>query len=251
MTPDLKKLPQHIAIIMDGNGRWAGQKGLPRVEGHRRGSEVVDEIVTASRDLGIRYLTLYAFSMENWARPKDEITALMALLQEFLISKRPKLMQHEIRLASIGDVERLPPSVLATLRETEELTRSNDKMLLLLALSYSGKDEIVRAINELLKEKENGAFQDNFISMEQFAKYLDTAGVPDPDLLIRTSGERRISNFLLWQNAYAELYFTDVLWPDFGKEEFYKAIAEYQTRERRFGKVSDQARKGAEVIRLR
>lgn len=250
MTPDLKKLPQHIAIIMDGNGRWAGERGLPRVEGHRRGSEVVDEIVTASRDLGIRYLTLYAFSMENWARPKDEIAALMALLREFLISKREKLIKNEIRLISIGDVERLPPRVLETLRETEEATRGFDKMLLVLALSYSSRDEIARAINELLKEKESGNFKDNFISVERFSKYLDTAGMPDPDLLIRTSGERRISNFLLWQSAYTELYFTDVPWPAFNREEFFKAIAEYQTRERRFGRISDQVKKGADVIRL-
>src|SRR5262245_14479269 len=177
---------------MDGNGRWAKGRGLPRIEGHRRGSEIVDEITTACREMGVRYLTLYAFSMENWARPKDEITALMALLKEFLINKRPKLLKNEIRLLSIGDVERLPPDVLKTLRETEDATAHLDKMFLILALSYSSRDEIMRAVNELLKEKERGDFRDNFISVGRFSDYLDTAGIPDPDLLIRTSCERRI-----------------------------------------------------------
>ncbi len=242
MSPDLKKLPQHIAVIMDGNGRWARTRGLARIEGHRRGSEVVEEIVTSCRDIGIRYLTLYAFSMENWARPKDEIAALMALLKEFLIIKREKLIKNEIRLISIGDTERLPSEVLQVLRETEEETRPLNKMVLNLALSYSSRDEIVRAVNGLLKEKERGEFQDNFISVERFSEYLDTTGIPDPDLLIRTSGERRVSNFLLWQFAYTELYFTDTLWPDFTKEELKKAIEEYQTRERRFGRTSEQIR---------
>ncbi len=237
---DLKKLPQHIAIIMDGNGRWAKLKGLPRVEGHRQGSENVDEIVTACRDLGIRYLTLYAFSMENWARPKDEIAALMALLKEFLLSKRDKLVKNEIRLLSIGDVERLPADVLAVLRETERITSGFDKMNLVLALSYSSRDEIVRAVHEILKEKESGALKDSFISVENFSRYLDTAGMPDPDLLIRTSGEHRISNYLLWQSAYTELYFTETNWPDFHRENLLKAIEEYQGRERRFGKTTDQ-----------
>jgi len=239
-TSDLKKLPQHIAIIMDGNGRWAKGRGLPRIEGHRRGSEVVDEITTTCREMGVRYLTLYAFSMENWARPKDEITALMALLKGFLVNKRPKLLKNEIRLLSIGDVERLPPDVLKTLRETEEATSHLDKMFLILALSYSARDEIMRAVNELLKEKERGDFRDNFISVGRFSDYLDTAGIPDPDLLIRTSGERRISNFLLWQAAYAELYFSETHWPDFNREELVKAVDEYQRRERRFGKTSEQ-----------
>lgn len=240
MSFDLKKLPQHIAIIMDGNGRWARERGLPRVEGHRQGSEVVDEITTVCRNLGIRYLTLYAFSMENWARPKDEIAALMALLKEFLVIKREKLLKNDIRLLSIGDTDRLPPDVLSVLRETQEATSSLDKMFLILALSYSARDEIVRAVNSLLKEKDEGQFKDSFISVERFSDYLDTSGIPDPDLLIRTGGERRISNFLLWQAAYAELYFSDIHWPDFNKEELYKAIGEYQRRERRFGKISEQ-----------
>jgi undecaprenyl diphosphate synthase len=225
---------------MDGNGRWAKSRGLPRIEGHRRGSEVVDEITTACREMGVRYLTLYAFSMENWARPKDEIAALMLLLKDFLVNKRPKLLKNEIRLLSIGDVERLPPDVLKTLRETEEATGHLDKMFLILALSYSARDEITRAVNALLKEKERGDFRDNFISVGRFSDYLDTAGIPDPDLLIRTSGERRISNFLLWQAAYAELYFSETHWPDFNREELVKAVDEYQRRERRFGKTSEQ-----------
>ena len=242
MNLDLKKLPQHIAMIMDGNGRWAKSRGLFRILGHREGLDRADEMVTHCRELGIRYLTLFAFSMENWARPKDEITALMALLKEFLIMKREKLVANEIRLVSIGDVERLPPPVLETLRETERVTRGCDKMILNAALSYSARDEIIRAVNTLLKEKEQGVFQDNFISVDRFSEYLDTAGMPDPDLLIRTSGEHRISNFLLWQSAYAELYFTDTLWPDFGREELYRAIEAYQSRERRFGRTSEQVR---------
>ncbi len=240
MNPDLKKLPQHIGIIMDGNGRWARDRGLPRIEGHRRGREIVDEVVMCCRELGVRVVTLYAFSMENWARPKDEIHALMGLLKEFLVSKRAKLIKNEIRLVSIGDLDRLPPDVLQVLRETETLTRHLDKMILNLALSYSARDEIIRAINALLKEKENGKFQDSYISVERFSGYLDTAGMPDPDLLIRTSGERRISNFLLWQCAYTELYFCEKPWPDFTREDLYQAIGEYQTRERRFGKISEQ-----------
>lgn len=228
---------------MDGNGRWARARGLPRIEGHRRGSEVVDEIVTVCREIGIRYLTLYAFSMENWARPKDEIAALMALLKEFLISKREKLLKNGIRLVTIGDVERLPPGVLEVVKETEEVTRHLDKMFLNLALSYSARDEIVRAVNELLKEKDRGEFRDNFISVERFSNYLDTQGMPDPDLLIRTSGERRISNFLVWQAAYAELYFCETLWPEFTREELFRAIQEYQGRERRFGRTSEQVKK--------
>jgi len=242
MNLDLKKLPQHIAIIMDGNGRWARERGLHRVEGHRQGSETVDEIVTACRELGIRYVTLYAFSMENWARPKDEIAALMALLKEFLIIKREKMLKNQIRLVSIGDVERLPEPVLTTLRETEAKTQDCDRMVLVLALSYGGRDELTRAVNTLLKEKEDGKFRDNFISVDLFSRYLDTSGMPDPDLLIRTSGESRVSNFLPWQLAYSELYFTDTLWPDFHREELYKAITEYQRRERRFGLTSEQVR---------
>ena len=242
MTLDFKKLPQHIAIIMDGSGRWAKARGLSRIEGHREGLNRADEVVTHCREIGIRTLTLYAFSMENWARPKDEISALMSLLKEFLIYKREKLVANGIRLVSIGDTERLPGPVLETLRETERVTRDFDKMILNAALSYSARDEIIRAVNTLLKEKEKGEFRDNFISVDRFSEYLDTAGMPDPDLVIRTSGEHRISNFLLWQSAYAELYFTDTLWPDFSRDDLYRAIEEYQRRERRFGRTSEQIR---------
>lgn len=240
MTLDLNKLPQHIAIIMDGNGRWAHQRNYPRIEGHRRGADRVDEIVTACRDLGVRYLTLYAFSMENWNRPNDEIRSLMRLLKHFLIFKRRKLIKNNVRLVSIGDIERLPKDVQQVLSQTQQETASQDGMILNLALSYGGRDEIVRAINQVFKEKNNGSFRDNFISIEDFSKYLDTAGMPEPDLLIRTSGERRVSNFLLWQLAYTEYYFTDTLWPDFSKDKLLQAIREFQGRERRFGKTSEQ-----------
>lgn len=242
MSLDYKNLPQHVAIIMDGNGRWAKQRNLPRIAGHRQGSEVVEEIVEACRELGIPYLTLYAFSMENWARPKNEIDALMALLREFLVMKRPKLIKNEIRLETIGDESRLPNSVLNELNETKRQTAHLNRMTLVLALSYGARDEITRAINQLLREKEQGTLKDDFISVEQLGQYLDTRSLPDPDLLIRTSGESRISNFLLWQVAYSELIFTETLWPDFHKEDFLKTLEDYQRRERRFGQTSDQLR---------
>ena len=210
MNFELKKVPQHIAIIMDGNGRWAQLKGLSRIEGHRRGMDRVDDIVAFCRELGIRYLTLYAFSMENWGRPKVEIEALMFLLKEMLVTKREKLSKNEVRLVATGDLERLPPDVLQTLRETEEMTQQFNKLVLNLA----------------------------------FSDYLDTAGIPDPDLVIRTSGEFRLSNFLLWQSAYSELYFTDTPWPDFGREALTAALEEYQRRERRFGRTSEQIHGG-------
>ena len=244
MNFELKKVPQHIAIIMDGNGRWAQLKGLSRIEGHRRGMDRVDDIVAFCRELGIRYLTLYAFSMENWGRPKVEIEALMFLLKEMLVTKREKLSKNEVRLVATGDLERLPPDVLQTLRETEEMTQQFNKLVLNLALSYSGRDEIIRAVNCLLKEKETGRLRDSFISVDRFSDYLDTAGIPDPDLVIRTSGEFRLSNFLLWQSAYSELYFTDTPWPDFGREALTAALEEYQRRERRFGRTSEQIHGG-------
>ncbi|MBI1908741.1 MAG: isoprenyl transferase [Deltaproteobacteria bacterium] len=240
MDLDFKKLPQHIAIIMDGNGRWAKRRDLPRIEGHRRGVNAVDEIVTDCRELGVRYLTLYSFSMENWGRPRDEIEALMELLKEFLIGKREKMIKNEIRFETIGDIARLPDFIRREISITKEATASLNKMVLTLALSYSARDEIIRAVNALIKEKGSGRFKDDFISQERFASYLDTREMPDPDLLIRTSGEKRISNFLLWQTAYTELYFSDVLWPDFNREELRRILEVYQTRERRFGKTSEQ-----------
>lgn len=243
MTLDYRRLPQHIAIIMDGNGRWAQKRLLARNEGHRIGVETVDDIVTHCRDLGVHYLTLYAFSMENWSRPSDETAALMALLIHFLSSKREKMVKNEIRFETIGDIARLPADVKHEIAITKEATVSMNKMVLTLALSYSARDEIMRAINTILKEKASGKYKDDFISMERFASYLDTADMPDPDLIIRTSGEMRISNFLLWQAAYSELVFTDTLWPDFDIKALEAAICEYQSRERRFGKISAQVRK--------
>ncbi len=240
MTLDFKNLPQHIAIIMDGNGRWAKQRNLPRIEGHRRGSEIVEEIVTACREIGIPYLTLYAFSMENWGRPTTEIDALMSLLKEFLVIKRKKLIKNEIRFETIGDASRLPDPVREAIEETKQQTAHLNRMVLVLALSYGSRDEIIRGINQILTQKDKGEFKDDFISVDRFGRYLDTHSLPDPDLLIRTSGEHRISNFLLWQAAYSELMFTDTLWPDFHKEDLLHTLEEYQQRERRFGQTSDQ-----------
>jgi undecaprenyl diphosphate synthase len=237
---DYDKLPQHIAIIMDGNGRWAKERHLPRIVGHHQGSENVDTIVSFCREIGIRYVTLYAFSLENWARPKDETIALMDLLKDYLAQKREKFVKNEIRFETIGDLDRLPAEVLAEIEATKEATKNLNRMVMALALSYSARDEIVRAVNKLLKDKEQNRFQDSYISVHDFRQYLDTCAVPDPDLLIRTGRERRISNFLLWQSAYTELYFTDTLWPDFSEDCLVKAIQDYQSRERRFGKTSEQ-----------
>lgn len=239
---DYTRLPRHVAIIMDGNGRWARARGLPRLAGHRQGAEAVDTVTTACREIGIRYLTVYAFSMENWSRPSHEIAGLMALLKDFLVSKRPKLIANEIRLEAIGDLDRLPPKVARELEETRTLTEDLSRMTLTLALSYSGRDEILRAVHRILHDRVSGRFKDDFLSSEQFASYLDTSELPDPDLLIRTSGEDRISNFLLWQIAYTEIYITPTLWPDFGRAELLDAIREYQSRERRFGRTSEQIR---------
>jgi undecaprenyl diphosphate synthase len=240
MDLDRDKLPRHLAVIMDGNGRWARQRNLPRIEGHRRGAETVDEIVEECREIGIPYLTLYAFSMENWGRPQEEIDALMALLREFLITKRPKLLKNEIRMRSIGDISRLPESVLSELKKTEQETAACDKMTLVLALSYGGRDEIVRAVNRILAEKEKGSFVKPEITAADLAEHLDACDIPDPDLIIRTSGETRSSNFLLWQTAYAEFIFTETLWPDFHKDNLLSKLSQFQQRERRFGQTSDQ-----------
>ncbi len=239
-SAELQKLPRHVAIIMDGNGRWAELRGLPRVEGHRRGSETVEEIVEASRDLGISYLTLYAFSMENWGRPDDEVAALMALLKEFLQIKRKKLIDNEIRLETIGDISRLPVDVRNVLDETKEQTAHLDKMVLCLALSYGARDEIVRAVKKVVAACNQGDLNADDLKPELFARYLDTHLMPEPDLLIRTSGESRTSNFLLWQTAYSEFIFTDTLWPDFHRENLVEMLKQYEQRERRFGQTSDQ-----------
>ena len=237
---DFNALPQHVALIMDGSGRWAKERNLPRIEGHRRGSDNVDPIVTFCREIGIRHLTLYAFSMENWARPKDETLALMELLKDYLVCKRGKFIKNEIRFQTIGDLDRLPHFVVEEIEETKRLTKDLNRMVLTLALSYSARDEIIRAVNRLLKDKDQHRFQDSYISVHDFGRYLDTQSLPDPDLLIRTGRERRISNFLLWQSAYTELYFTDILWPDFNETCLIDALRDYQSRERRFGRISEQ-----------
>ncbi|MFZ2900853.1 MAG: isoprenyl transferase [Saprospiraceae bacterium] len=236
----LEKLPRHVAIIMDGNGRWAKKHGKPRVFGHRNGVKAVREASEAAAELGIEYLTLYAFSTENWNRPKLEVNALMSLLVDTIQKEVHTLNQNDIRLHAIGDIGRLPEKSLKALLQGIENTRNNQRMTLTLALNYSAKWEIVEAARELARRTQSGQLNPDDIDDEMFAAALSTRGMPDPELLIRTSGENRISNFLLWQIAYAELYFTPVLWPDFRREHLYQAIIDYQHRERRFGKISEQ-----------
>lgn len=234
------KLPQHIAIIMDGNGRWAKQKGNKRIFGHQNGVKAVRDTVEGAAELGIGYLTLYAFSTENWNRPRTEIDALMSLLIASINKETKNLMENNIRLLTIGDTNSLPKGVNEKLKECIESTSKNTGTSLILALSYSGKWEILDAVKKIGEQIEKGAIKSNEINESIFDTNLNTAKIPDPELLIRTSGEYRISNFLLWQIAYAELYFTDILWPDFRKENLFKAIIDYQKRERRFGKTSEQ-----------
>lgn len=237
---DKENLPRHIAIIMDGNGRWAKKKALNRISGHIKGVDTVREVVKACRELGIKVLTLYAFSKENWRRPKDEVTALMGLLKEYLLKEREEMIQNNIRLFAIGRLEDLPLDVQDTLRETMKKTEYCNGMILNLALSYGGRSEILHAVQGVISDLKKGQIHPDEINSQRFSQYLWTWGIPDPDLLIRTSGEFRISNFLLWQIAYTELYVTETLWPDFDREELLKAIADYQLRERRFGLTSEQ-----------
>ncbi len=234
---DTSILPSHVAIIMDGNGRWAKQHRLSRIQGHEKGSEAVRRVVRACREIGIAHLTLYAFSTENWQRPKKEVDALMILLKRFLKSERQEMLENDIRLNVIGQIERLPRGVQQEIKKTMTLTEANNAMILHLALSYGSRSEIVRMARILSKQCLNGDIDPEVIDEQRVADHLFTRGIPDPDLLIRTSGEMRISNFLLWQIAYAELYITPTLWPDFGKEEFLHILEDYQKRERRFGKV--------------
>lgn len=236
----LEKLPRHIAIIMDGNGRWAKQHGKPRVFGHRNGVKAVREASEAAAELGIEYLTLYAFSTENWNRPKLEVNALMALLVDTIQKEVNTLNQNDIRLHAIGDISQLPEKSIKALQKGIENTRDNQRMTLTLALNYSAKWEILEATRNLARRAQAGLLNPDDIDQELFSNALSTKGMPDPELLIRTSGENRISNFLLWQIAYAELYFTPVLWPDFTRDHLYQAIIDYQHRERRFGKISEQ-----------
>jgi undecaprenyl diphosphate synthase len=227
--------PVHVAIIMDGNGRWAKQRSLPRTAGHRRGVEAVREIVKASVDIGIGYLTLFGFSSENWNRPRLEVDDLMGLLRFYLRSEIADLHRQGVRLRSIGNRARLAPDIVRLIEEAEERTRYNQRLNLTIALSYGGRDEIVRAMRLIAAEVAAGRLGADAIDEAAVGRYLFTAGLPDPDLVIRTSGEKRISNFLLWQSAYAEMVFDDCLWPDFGRENLRRAVEEYQRRERRYG----------------
>ncbi len=236
----LDKLPVHVAVIMDGNGRWAKEHGKRRVFGHKNGVKAVREVTEAAAELGIKYLTLYAFSTENWGRPKFEINALMSLLVETLRNEISTLNKNNIQLRAIGDLSGLPSSTHKALLEGIENTKNNDRMVLTLALNYSSRWEIGNAAKLMAMDVQEGALKPAEIDSKKFESYLSTNDMPDPELLIRTSGEFRISNFLLYQLAYTELYFTEVFWPDFLKEEFYKAICDFQRRERRFGKISEQ-----------
>jgi len=242
-TLDPEKLPRHLAIIMDGNGRWAQERMLKRIVGHRKGVETVRYIVEESSLLGIKYLTLFAFSSENWLRPKTEVRSLMALLKRYLAGETSRMMANNIRFNVIGDRSELPEDVNRAVQDAIERTSGNSGMVLTLALSYGARREIVRAAAELAADLASGRIHGDEITESLFGGYLSTSNIPDPDLLIRTSGEMRISNFLLWQIAYSELYFTEVNWPDFGKDEFYRALGNYQARERRYGLISDQLRK--------
>ncbi len=237
---DLKRLPKHVAIIMDGNGRWAVQRGKDRIYGHQKGVDSVREIIESAAELGIRHISLYAFSTENWNRPWEEVEALMELMVNSLNSETKKLVDNNIILKVIGDIDRLSAGVRKSLDETLEKTSQCKGMTLIVALSYSSRWEMVKAVRDIAYKIKEGRIDPANIDDKIFEDFLTTKGIPDPELLIRTSGEIRISNFLLWQIAYSELYFTETLWPDFGKEELYKALIEYQKRERRFGKTSEQ-----------
>ncbi len=241
LRPD--SLPRHIAIIMDGNGRWAKERYLNRIRGHREGAESVRDIVRACREIGIGILTLYAFSTENWQRPRQEISALMSLLKGFLRSELAEMMENGIRLNAIGQIERFPNDVVKALQEVMDITRKNQGMILNLALSYGGRDEIVAAARKIAAEVQADRLQPEEITKEVFSNYLYTQGMSEPDLLIRTSGEMRISNFLLWQIAYTEICVTRTLWPDFRRKELFQILHDYQERERRFGMTGAQIKK--------
>jgi len=234
------RLPAHVAIIMDGNGRWARKRGLSRAAGHEAGVQSIRTVAEECARLApIRHLTLYTFSYENWERPKEEVRTLMSLLERYLVSERQTLIENSIRLSAIGILQRLPKGVRRTLDETIRLCDDNTNLNLCLALSYSGRQEIVKAVRKLCRDVANTKLSPDDVDEAVFERYLDTAGMPDPDLLIRTGGDMRLSNFLLWQVSYAELYVTDVCWPDFGKDEFHRALAAYAGRERRFGHLGE------------
>ena len=235
LTIDTSRLPSHIAIIMDGNGRWAAKRALPRKAGHKAGAEAFERLITEAKELGIQHLTVYAFSTENWRRSEDEVNAIMELLRYYLKNSFQRFLKDNVKMHIIGDISRLDKDIQEQIQEVEERSREKDGMTVHIALNYGGRDELCRCIQKIAKEVENGRISAQDIKEETIEAYLDTVGVPDPELIIRTSGEERISNFLLWQIAYSEFYFTDVLWPDFGKKDLLKAIYYYQNRERRFG----------------
>jgi undecaprenyl diphosphate synthase len=242
MPLDPAVLPRHVAIIMDGNGRWAQERGMPRIEGHRRGANSVHEVVRTAREIGVKALTLYAFSAQNWRRPPDEVSMLMRLLREYVIAERAEIMDNDIRLVTIGDVGKLPSLVCEPLDALIRDSASNRTMTLCLALSYGGRESIVSAARSLCESVKRGELDSSAIDETLFQSVMQTAGLPQLDLLIRTSGEERLSNFLLWESAYAELYFTDVYWPEFGRDEFIRALESYRGRERRFGRTGEQLR---------
>ena len=234
------KVPKHIAIIMDGNGRWAKQHGENRIYGHYEGVNSVRRVVKAAGEIGVKYITLYAFSTENWNRPIEEVNALMELLVSTISAETSELHKKNVRLQAIGNIDSLPPSCIDELNESIDITANNTGLTLVLALSYSSKWEIINAMKQIATEVKNNTLNISEIDEEHIQKYLCTKNIPDPEFMIRTSGEHRISNFLLWQLAYAEFYFTETLWPDFTEEDLYHAILNYQLRERRFGKTSEQ-----------
>ena len=237
---ELKTIPRHIAIIMDGNGRWAKERGLPRIAGHREGINSVREITKICGEIGVKYLTLYTFSTENWSRPKTEVKALMTLLLSTIKKEIKELHKNDVKFSTIGDISILPKGTVKGIKEGEKLTFENSGLNLILALNYGSRQEIISAVNDIVYDVKKGSLDSNSIDENIFSSYLDTNNCPDPDLLIRTSGELRISNFLLWQSAYTEMYLTNTYWPSFRENELFAAIFDFQNRERRFGKTSEQ-----------
>ena len=237
---ELKTIPRHIAIIMDGNGRWAKERGLPRIAGHREGINSVREITKICGEIGVKYLTLYTFSTENWSRPKTEVKALMTLLLSTIKKEIKELHKNDVKFSTIGDISILPKGTVKGIKEGEKLTFDNSGLNLILALNYGSRQEIISAVNNIVLDIKKGSLDSNSIDEKIFSSYLDTNNCPDPDLLIRTSGELRISNFLLWQSAYTEMYLTNTYWPSFRENELFAAIFDFQNRERRFGKTSEQ-----------
>ena len=237
---ELKIIPRHIAIIMDGNGRWAKQRGLPRIAGHREGINSVREITKICGEIGVKYLTLYTFSTENWSRPKTEVKALMTLLLSTIKKEIKELHKNDVKFSTIGDISILPKGTVKGIKEGEKLTFDNSGLNLVLALNYGSRQEIISAVNNIVLDIKKGSLDSNSIDENIFSSYLYTNNCPDPDLLIRTSGELRISNFLLWQSAYTEMYLTNTYWPSFRENELFTAIVDFQNRERRFGKTSEQ-----------